>query len=126
MKMRRPTRFMQAYAWHQAAIDGRNPPRHPDYPECGWFKTKRVAGGPWLPACIWIVSLVDPETGDLVAPETLLCEVDGRETDPAAAWTYLRPIPREEYEALVEARARGGEDPRKKINLMRKVVGPNG
>jgi hypothetical protein len=102
--MRTPTPPSKAYAWYRAAIAGEAPPTHDGLPECGWFKVKLIAGGPWCAAKIWIERSIDPMTGELTEPEKMLCEVDGMRRDPAKIWTYLRPISREEYDALIHRR----------------------
>jgi len=98
--IRQPSTKARLYAWHRAAVAGENPPRHEGLPECGWYRTRLVKGGPWVPVRIWCEQEVDPQTGELTAPEVLRCEVDGMLRDPARAWTFLRPITRAEFEAL--------------------------
>lgn len=102
--MREPSPIAFLFAWHRAALAGRNPPDHEGLPECGWFKTRLVKGGPWVPAKIWIRREIDADTGELTAPEEYLCEVDGRRRDAALAWGSLckNPISREEYDALID------------------------
>jgi len=98
--IRQPSTKARLYAWHRAAVAGENPPRHEGLPECGWYRTRLVKGGPWVPVRIWCEQEVDPQTGELTAPEVLRCEVDGMRRDPARAWTFLHPITRAEFEAL--------------------------
>lgn len=88
------------YAWHRAAIAGDNPPRHEGLPECGWYRTRLVKGGPWVPVRIWCQQKVDQMTGELTAPEEFRCEADGMRRDPARMWTFLTPITRADFEAL--------------------------
>lgn len=106
--MRRPTPLSEMYRWWNAAVSKASGNelvvRHDWEPECGFFKTKFVRGGAWIPARIWIERDIDPETGDLTAPEVYRCEVGGERRDPYRMWVSLRPIPRDEYEQLVEAR----------------------
>lgn len=102
--MRMPTPTGKLYAWWRDALAGLEPAIHDGMPECGWFRTRLVKGGPWVPAVIWCQRTVDPATGELVSPETLLCEVDGMRRDPAPIWTYLRPISRADYNALMARR----------------------
>lgn len=101
--MRRPTPEAEAYAWHRAAINGERPPVIEGEPECGFFSMRMVKGGPRVPARIWLDQDIDPETGELTAPEILRCEINGESRDPYRVWTSLRPITEEAYHALVEA-----------------------
>lgn len=99
--IRRPSSIAQLYAWHKAALAGEAPPIHDGMPEAGWYKRKLVKGGPWVAVCIRVERDIDPETSELIAPERLVADVDGRRDDPAQHWTYLTPISRAEYEALL-------------------------
>ena len=47
---------------------------------------------------------IDPETGELTAPEELRAIENGRPCDPARAWIYARAISEQEYEALTGVR----------------------
>ena len=99
--IRRPSTISQIYAWHRAALSGNALPIHDGIAEAGWYKRKLVKGGPWVPVCISVVREIDPATGELLGPEMLVADVDGRREDPARHWTYLTPISRAEYEALI-------------------------
>ncbi|WP_333826889.1 hypothetical protein [Pararhodobacter sp.] len=102
--IRRPSTKAQQYAWHRAALSGSNPPQHDGLPECGWFRTRFVTGGPWVPVRIWCEQEIDPETGELLTDERLCCEADGMRRDPAKIWTYLEPISRADFEQLSDRR----------------------
>jgi hypothetical protein len=102
--IRMPTPPSKAYAWHRAAIAGENPPQHEGLPECGWYKTRLVKGGPWVAVRIWIERTIDPLTGELTEPERLSCEADGMRRNAANLWTYLTPISKDEYDALLHRR----------------------
>ena len=104
MPMRMPTPPSVAYAWHRAALAGEAPPTHDGLPQPGWFKMRLIKGGPFVAAKIWIEREIDPATGELAAPEEYRCEVDGDRRDPAKVWTYLTPISKAEYEALLHRR----------------------
>ncbi|KEP68834.1 hypothetical protein DL1_08680 [Thioclava dalianensis] len=101
--MREPTPIMELYAWHRAALAGEDPPLHDGQPECGWFKTKLVKGGPWVAARIWVEREIDPETGELAQPETYRCEIDGERRNAENAWSRVckNPITRGEHDALI-------------------------
>lgn len=96
----RPTPAKVAYAWHRAYMAGEKPMRSKTDPQCGWYQTKRVPGGPWVPARIWIEREIDFATGLLVAPEILICEVDAERVDPVEAWPNLLPISNDDYDRL--------------------------
>lgn len=106
--IRQPTPFAQLYAWHRAALAGHRPPIHDGDPQCGWFKTRLVKGGPFVPASISITRDIDPETGELASPERLICEVNGQPRDPVSAWSSIckSPITRAEYRALQDLQKR--------------------
>ena len=98
--MRTPTPAATLYAWHRAALAGRSPTVTDD-PQCGWFRTRLVRGGPWVPVVIWCDRELD-ERGSLASDERLRCRVGDAERDPAAVWLSVckRPISRNQYQAL--------------------------
>lgn len=100
--IRTPSTFTQLHAWHRDAIAGFPVERHDGIPEAGWFRMRRVKGGPFVPVRIFIERETDHETGELTEPERYVAEVEGLRADAAAIWTYLTPISREDYLALVE------------------------
>lgn len=105
--IRRPTTETEAYGWWRDTLAGLHPPRHEDEPQCGFFKTRSVRGGPFVGVAIWLEQAIDPETGELTEPETLAAICNGETKRPAwivRNWTYLRPITAEEYDALTGAR----------------------
>ena len=106
--MRRPSRMVDLYRWHRAALRGEFPPTHEDQPHCGWFRLRMVKGGPWCPARIWLHQAVDPRTGELTEPEEYRAEVLGEPRDPVKLWPRVarRPITREAWQALVAEHAR--------------------
>jgi hypothetical protein len=99
--IRQPTPVARLYAWHRAALAGRRPPVHEGDPHCGWYKTRLVKGGPFVPASISITREVDAN-GELTCDEKLVCEVNGERRDPARAWLSIckNPISRAEYVEL--------------------------
>ena len=100
-------------------------PRHPDLPECGWYRIRLVRGGPFVPARIVVDRDIDPDTGELTAPEILRCEVAGQPADPMRHWLYLDPVSKSAFDTLTASLA-AGRDPHKRLNLMKEVAGPNG
>ena len=99
--MRRPTNVFRAYRWYIRAMSRGFVDDMPDEPQCGWFKYRRVTGGPWVPVRIGIASVVD-EFGELAEPEKTTCEVSGRRAPAEKVWPYCygRPISRAEYDAI--------------------------
>lgn len=98
--IRRPTPISRLYAWHAEALRNADLPRHPDLAECGWFKRRMIKGGPWVPVQIVVEREIDPATGDLTGPETLVALIEGRREDPLRHWTHLTPISKAEFQSL--------------------------
>ncbi len=99
--IRQPTPEAEAYRWWRRALVDASTPRHDGDPQPGFYKRRMVKGGPWVPVEIRLEQEIDPETGELAADEYLAAEQLGASQDPVWIWTYLRPIPRDEYDALV-------------------------
>lgn len=99
--MRQPSTATQLFAWWRGALADPTLTREPGIPECGYYKRRLIKGGPWVIARIWCERDIDPVTGELAGPERLLCEVDGTYADPVDQWTYLTPITRAEYDAIL-------------------------
>lgn len=106
--IRKPSSFTQLYGWWSDAIRGREPEMHDGIPECGCYRMKRVKGGPWVAVEIVCERDLDDETGELAAPERLVAVFDGTRCAAENVWTYVQPISRTEYLALIE-RARTDE-----------------
>lgn len=112
--IRQPSSLLNLYAWHNAALaarangSSRDQVVHAEEPQCGWYRTRMVRGGPWIPARIFLERTIDPETGELADDERLVCEVGGARRDPWHAWPSLanRPITRAEHDRLVAERDR--------------------
>lgn len=107
--MRRPTPREIAYRWHAEAVkgvygDAEGP--SPDDPQCGWYKRTLTRGGVFVPARIWLDAETDIGTGELLAPETMLCEVNGERRDPVEQWSWLcaHPITEAEFHYLTQLR----------------------
>ena len=108
--IRQPTPISQLYAWHRAALAGKPITIHEAEPQCGWYKTRLIKGGPFVPASISIQREVD-ENGELASDECLVCEVNGERRDPSKAWLSLckNPISRAEYLDLQDLQRRHPE-----------------
>jgi hypothetical protein len=83
---------------------------HEGNPEAGWFRRRLIPKGPWVPARIWIEPPeTDAETGEVTAPERMLCEVDGKRVDVFRAWTWLGQNPISE-DQFMDMKAAGFRD----------------
>ncbi len=98
--IRQPSTADDLLAWHRAFMAGENPPRNNEDPQVGWFKTQLVKNGPWVPVTIWCDQYIDPETGELTAPEVMRADVFGDEKPADEIWNWLTPISREEFDRL--------------------------
>lgn len=106
--IRQPSSFAQLHAWHRDAISGLPVERHDGLPEAGWYRMKRVKGGPWVAVQIVCERDIDEATGELTADERLVAVFDGARCPAESVWTYVEPISRTDYLALIE-RARTDE-----------------
>lgn len=99
--MRQPTPREKLYEWHARAMAGLSPVID-QTPQCGFFKRKLVKGGVFVPARIWMVQLVDEETGELTSDEFLQAEVNGQKADPDDCWSWVcgNPISEAEFHYL--------------------------
>jgi len=102
--IRQPSSMADLYRWHRAALAGDAPPVHEGMPECGWYRTRLVKGGPFVPVEIKVEREICAETGELLGPERLVAVVDGLRRDPGRIWTYLTPITRAEHDDLIQRR----------------------
>lgn len=97
--MRQPTPIADQFAWWRDALDGFSKIIGVmNLPQCGFYRRKFVHGGPFVPARIWLEQEIDPDTGELVADEVMLCEVDGARRDPGEQWPRLWTEPITEVE----------------------------
>ena len=101
MPIRTPTSQDDALAWWRAAVAGGRPEVDEETPQCGTFFLRSARGGPRIPVRIYLDQEIDPDTGELTAPEVHMAEIRGTVMRAVAIWGRLRPIPRGEYDALV-------------------------
>lgn len=96
-----PTPRSKLYGFWRAALAGKNP-QITHEAQCGFFRRKLVKDGPWVGVVIWVEQDTD-EIGELIAPEVMRCEVNGRMRDPEDEWTYVadKPISEERYRFMV-------------------------
>lgn len=112
--MRRPTSHEKAYAWHRAALAGEDPIIVGSEPQAGWYRRKLISVGPWVPARIWWHQVVDPDTGELLEPEELYCDVDEKYRDPFDQWGWLsnNPISESRFNEMIQRKHwAGSNDP---------------
>lgn len=102
--IRQPTDLDDTLEWWRRTVSGERVPRIEDEPQCGFYKRRFVRGGPFVPVAIWLHQEIDPETGELTAPEELRAIENGRPIDPLRAWIYARAISEPEYGALTGVR----------------------
>ena len=102
MPIRQPSTMADLLVWHRAFLAGENPPHHETEVHCGWYKTREVKGGPWVPAKIYISRETCRKTGELLSDERFRLDINGIEFDPYERWTFLRPISRESYDDLIQ------------------------
>lgn len=87
--------------WWCRALAGEAVPITDGCPEAGYYKTKRVRGGPWVPARVWIERERDDD-GEQIEDDRFRCLIDGTESDAVQEWVRLsaHPIAPAEYERL--------------------------
>lgn len=116
MAMRSPTTNEDALAFWRDAVEHfhrhgtmKGFPRkiYESSPECGFYRRRYGKDQDWKPARIFFLPReFDAETGELVNPERLGCEINGIRKDPISEWTYLvsQPITEKEYRRLESER----------------------
>jgi hypothetical protein len=74
----------------------------PAMPQCGFYQTKFVRGGPWVPARIWREPRQDPVTDEDTGMDTLRCDVNGKPKDPLEMFTRLsmHPLKQSEFNLM--------------------------
>lgn len=94
-----PTTPEKAFAWWRAALAGEKVPIHHDDPHPGFYMRRLVRNGPFVPVAVFLESDVDSETGELLGPERLVCDVAGERRDANDQWTWIagRPISEARY-----------------------------
>jgi len=102
--MRQPTDRSDAWSWWREHA-GSTPPEVPPEPQPGLYKLRRARTGQWVAASIDWEQPTNPETGELIGDERLVCLVDGWERDPDEVWTMLagRPVTEAEFNRLANA-----------------------
>lgn len=94
------------YAWWKAALAGEKPGIHEGDPNAGYYKTKLVRGGHWIPVAIWWSI---PKGAEKVPENERLFAKQGQKiVNPFDIWTRVctKPITSEKYWQMVN----GSED----------------
>lgn len=100
--MRKPTTRVQLLQNWRALLDGRGQFLEDD-PCCGFYRTRFVKNGPWVPVRIECIQITD-EFGELTEPEELVAVVAcGGQQKIGNLWGRLRPIPEEAYWSLMHS-----------------------
>lgn len=107
--MRQPTPIGDLYRAWNAALRAGEWVREDAYDGvalCGWWTMRLVKGGPHVPVETRCIQEIDPITGELTAPERLVCEVGpDRERYPIHRMDIsLRAVTQEMYDALMSER----------------------
>lgn len=89
--------------WWQRALTTPRLPVPPE-PQCGYYQTRLVSGGPWVPARIWRDPEKDFITGQETGMDLLQCLVGTSPKDPVHEWERLAryPIKQDHYEYMRE------------------------
>lgn len=103
--MRQPTPDHVLYEWHRRALVEDRLPRQEDAPQCGWYRTRLVKGGPWVPVLIWCHRVYDEDTGELDEPESLRATIGAEPADPVRVWLHCRPISQNAYQRIIDEAA---------------------
>ena len=126
MVIRQPTTEAEALTWWRRAIADPRTPRSDGDPQPGFFKKKHF--GNWVPVEIRWHSETDMR-GELTEPEVLVAHSAGEYIDPLEVWTWCKPIPREEYDTMIErsiAAARAGENMHTRDHRVAPTLPPKG
>lgn len=100
--MRRPSTIDAQLANWRRRLAGERLRLIEDQPDAGFYKTRAYSRGPYIGGRIWVVSDIDPYTGELSTDETYQAEIGGRRWDAMQAWLWLskHPVTVDEYRWL--------------------------
>lgn len=129
MTHRTPTPADIVFKFYREALAGHLGEIHADQPEAGWYKTRLVKRGAWVPVQIWLVQDIGDDD-ELLSDEVLKCTVDGAEKDPRDVWQWCcrHAIAEHEFRYLTALRAwqRINEpeawDPYKAVDINRTAI----
>lgn len=103
--IRQPSTEARLYSFWRRSVAGYRVDRHEDDPRCGFYRMRRVKGGPFIAVHIFMHQVICPETGELTEPEKVMAIANGVPIDPYKIWTHVRAISAAEYDALTGIRA---------------------
>lgn len=128
--MRAPTPVERQFAWHAHVMSDRDAPIEiTEVPECGYYKTRLVPKGPWVPVKITLRQIFVFGTRDeLEQPEEFVALVNEREADAWRIWPTCagEPISQAEYDYMVDRKRYAEEhashepaaNPRRAVNWL--------
>ncbi|MGL1921954.1 MAG: hypothetical protein OCD03_13100 [Hyphomicrobiales bacterium] len=87
------------YEHWNLSVNGKRPGVQLDEPKCGFYRSRKVKGGPWLPIAIWMQQEVDEE-GNPIDDEYLVATFAGEQTNPDEIWQWCRPISEAAFNSL--------------------------
>lgn len=96
-------RFVTTSSWWRRALTGEPVAIKDGEPQPGYYQTKTMRGGPWVPARIWIEREIGDD-GEQVNPDRYRCLIGANEADPVDRWVWLSayPISLADYKKLRE------------------------
>ncbi len=86
------------------AVNGLRPGVQLDDPQCGYYKTRKVKNGPWLPIAIWCEQEFDDQN-NAAGDEYLVATLNGNPTDVIKIWEWCRPISEPVFKHLTNPQA---------------------
>ena len=77
----------------------------PSYPQCGYYQTRLVRNGPWVPVVVWRDPEIEFLTQKRTGKERLKCSINGKLYDPLSKWMQgnwmHHPISKGEYDYMI-------------------------
>jgi hypothetical protein len=94
-------RYVTTSNWWRRALAGEPVTIRDGEPQPGYYRTKLVKGGPWVPARIWVEREFD-EDGEQVNEDKFRCVIGDAEADPMQKWVWLsgHPISLADYKQM--------------------------
>lgn len=94
-------RYVTTSDWWRRALAGESVTIRDGEPMPGYYRTKLVRGGPWVPARIWIEREFG-EDGEQVNPDVARCLIGDVEADAVQKWAWLsgHPVTLEDYKKM--------------------------
>lgn len=94
-------RYVTTSDWWRRALAGEPVTIRDGEPQPGYYRTKLVRGGPWVPARIWIEREFGDD-GEQVHPDVFKCLIGSTETNALERWAWLsgHPISLADYKQM--------------------------